>query len=543
MKYKINNIVLRSTMLLVVFFITLSGCEDFLEEVPTTELTASADLTSREYGEPLTVGAYRMLGAWTADARDWGNMLPNTLEFPTGGAYTGEPHARFDKYQSNQVTGNLLDNFNNQWSNWYQGVQAANQALDLLPAVDLAPVVLNQYLGEARALRAFYYFGIVRYWGDAVMITEPLTDVTLAEMPKTSLKTIYDEVIIPDLEFALANVPAGKSPDGRVTQEDVSAVLAAVYMTTAGYPYQEVETNPTKDWCGEGSWAMTAYPVTGGSANGFLQKAKVLLDALYGQYELGTYTDLNDPAMNNQGEAIFQIQYAAQEFNNEIIQRALPLLTNISKSSENGSFVPALHYFNSYAANDKRAQERQMFFTWDTKIDNVLDTVRFDEASNTTPHLYKYYDVASVKSTEGSGLNWSHYRYADILLMLTEVNWALGESAAEIEKGINEVRARAELAPLSGVTLKDIISERAWELVFENKMLWDQRRTRRAIIYGDKEIPAIVDFVGHQPQIFNFAFAPMHLLSPIPGDEMSNNGQIQQNFGYLPVQTGPAVGN
>ena len=82
MKYKINNIVLRSTMLLVVFFITLSGCDEFLEEVPTTELTASADLTSREYGEPLTVGAYRMLGSWTGGARDWGNILPNTLEFP-----------------------------------------------------------------------------------------------------------------------------------------------------------------------------------------------------------------------------------------------------------------------------------------------------------------------------------------------------------------------------------------------------------------------------------------------------------------------------
>jgi hypothetical protein len=123
--------------------------------------------------------------------------------------------------------------------------------------------------------------------------------------------------------------------------------------------------------------------------------------------------------------------------------------------------------------------------------------------------------------------------------MLTEVNWALGESPAEIEKGINEVRLRAGLAPLNGasITLKEILSERAWELVFENKMLWDQRRTRRCIVYGDEEISSIANFVGHQPQIFNFAFTPQHLLSPIPGDEMNNNGKIQQNFGYLPTQT------
>lgn len=538
MKYLTNNILLRSTLFLGVFLIPFSGCEDFLQEVPTDELTAEADLTAREFGEPLAIGAYRMLDEWTAGARDWGNQLPNTLEFPTGGAYTGEPHAQFDKYSTNQVTGNLLDNFNNQWANWYSGVQDANLALDLLPNVDLPESELAQYQGEARALRAFYYFCIVRYWGDAVMITEPLANVNEAERSRTSLKQIYDEVIIPDLEYALGVVPAGKSPNGRVTQDVVRAILADVYLTVSGYPYQEVETDPQRNWCTEGLWSMQDYPVNGGSAAAFLQKAKALLDALYGQYSLGTYDDLHNPAMDNQGEAIFQIQYSSDPgFNNDIVQPSLPLLTKISKSDENGSFVPAQIYYNSYAPNDIRAMERQMFFTWDTNIDDVTDTVRFSP-----PHLFKYYDEEAVKSVNGSGLNWSLYRYADILLMLTEVNWALNESPAEVEKGINEVRARAGLAPLSGVTLKDILSERAWELVFENKMLWDQRRTRKCLVYGNGQISAIQNFIGYQPQIFNFAFTPQHLLSPIPGREMINNGVIQQNFGYLPVQTSVGSG-
>ena len=152
--------------------------------------------------------------------------------------------------------------------------------------------------------------------------------------------------------------------------------------------------------------------------------------------------------------------------------------------------------------------------------------------------------LAAVKSTNGSGLNWSLYRYADILLMLTEVNWALNQlgtsvSASEIAKGINEVRARAGLSQLDGasVSLKDILSERAWELVFENKMLWDQRRTRRCVVYGDHEISGIENFIGHQPQVFNFAFTAMNLLSPICGNEIANNAQMTQNFGYLPKQT------
>jgi hypothetical protein len=360
--------------------------------------------------------------------------------------------------------------------------------------------------------------------------------VFASEMGRTSLKTIYDEIIIKDLEGAIDRLPDGRSTTGRVTRDVARAILADVYLTAAGYPYQEVATNPTKDWCGEGSWSMQNYPVASGKD--FLKKAQVQLNALYGKYSLGTYDDLHDPAKNNQGEAIFQVQYSTESgYNNGIMQPSLPLLTKISKSDENGSFTPWVGYYNSYPVGDKRTKERQFFFTWDTNIDDVSDTVWFKD----WPHIYKQYVLDAVKTVNGSGLNWTHYRYGEILLSLTEVNWALkqlGESVSDndIVKGINEIRARAELTPLSAgsLTLKDILSERAWELVLENKMLWDQRRTRKCVVYGNHEITAIQNFIGHQPQLFNFAFAPMNLLSPIPGNEIARNGVIQQNNGYLP---------
>lgn len=534
MKYIINTKLIRYTAFLVVLLLTLGGCEEFLEEVPTGQLTTSADLTGKEYGISFTMGAYRQLASWTGGAEDWGNQLPNTLEFPTGGAYTGEPHAQFPKFQTNEVTGDLLGDFNNQWRNWYRGVQDCNLALEMLPTINLTPTEFATYDGEVRALRAFYYFCIVRYWGDAIMLTESVSDVNAAEFERTSLKTIYDEVIIPDLETAVAKLPEGRSTTGRVTKDVARAILADVYLTVAGYPYQEVATNPTKNWCVDGSWSAQAYPVASGKE--FLKKAQALLNALYGKYSLGTYDDLHDPALNNKGEAIFQVQYSIESgYTNGIMQPSLPLLTKISKSDENGSFTPWIGYYNSYSAGDKRARERQMFFTWDTNIDNVKDTVRF------IPHLYKQYVLSAVKNTWGSGLNWTHYRYGEILLSLTEVNWALkqlGESVSDqdIVKGINAIRERAELSPLSAgsLTLKDILSERAWELVFENKMLWDQRRTRKCLVYGNKEISAIQNFIGHQPAIFNFAFTSMNLLSPIPGSEMANNGKMVQNFRYLP---------
>lgn len=538
MKYKLkNNIALRFTMFLVIFLMALGGCTEFLEEVPTNQLTTSADLTSLQYKEPFTIGPYRRLQDWTSGAGDWGNNIPSTIEYPTGGAYTDEPHVLFNKFATNQVTGSLLDDYNNPWLYWYSGVQDCNLSIQQLPLIKMSETDLNKALGEVRTLRAFYYFCIVRYWGDAIMVTEPITDVWATEMPRVSLKKIYDEVIIPDLEFAVANLPAGRSTIGRVTQDVARAILADVYMTVAGYPYQEVATSPDKDWCGTAAWSMQAYPVASGVE--FLKKAQAQLNALYGNvYTLGTYDNLRDPGMNNKGEAIFQVQYDKVLRSNGVLQPSLPLLSAISPREENGTFTPWVGYYNSYSDNDLRKKERQFFFTWDTKYTNVKDTVRFD-----VPHLYKQYVAAAVKSTDGSGLNWTHYRYAEILLNLTEVNWALkqlGQSVSDddIVKGINAVRARALLPPYtaSQVGLKEILAERAYELIFENKMLWDQRRTRRCVVYGNGEISAIQNFVGHQPAIFNFAFAPMHLLSPIPNNEIARNGLAQQNSGYLPIQ-------
>ena len=538
MNYKVkNSIALRFTMLLVIFLMALGGCTDFLKEVPTGQLTTAANLTGVEFKESFTVGPYRRLQNWTSGATDWGNNIPSTIEYPTGGAYTTEPHVQFDKFMTNQVTGSLLDDYNNPWLYWYSGVQDCNLSIKQLPLIKMSATDLNKALGEVRTLRAFYYFCIVRYWGDAVLITEPITDVWATQLPRTSLKTIYDKVIIPDLEFAVANLPAGRTAIGRVTQDAARAILADVYMTVAGYPYQEVASSPDKDWCGTGAWTMQNYPVASGVE--FLKKAQTQLNALYGGvYTLGTYDNLRDPAMNNKGEAIFQVQYSVTLGSNGLLTPSLPLLSAIGPKEENGTFIPWVGYYKSYSNIDLRKKERQFFFTWDTKYTNVKDTVRFD-----VPHIYKQYVPAAVKSTDGSGLNWTHYRYGEILLNLTEVNWALkqlGQAVPDndIVKGINAIRARALLPPYtaSQIGLKEILAERAWELIFENKMLWDQRRTRKCVVYGNGEISAIQNFIGHQPAIFNFAFTPMHLLSPMPGNEIARNGLAKQNSGYLPAQ-------
>jgi hypothetical protein len=161
------------------------------------------------------------------------------------------------------------------------------------------------------------------------------------------------------------------------------------------------------------------------------------------------------------------------------------------------------------------------------------------------PFLYKYYDYDAVKNTGQSGLNFPMYRYAEVLLDLTEVNWTLRQlgvsvSDNDIIKGINEVRTGALLPTYvaADIDLLKIMSERAYELIFESKMLWDMRRTRKALIDGSGQFQGLQNFVGHQPTSFIVPFSVKHLLAPVSSTEIDNNRLCLQNFGWSPKQKG-----
>jgi starch-binding outer membrane protein, SusD/RagB family len=521
----------------------LGSCYDFLEEVPTGSLTTASNITSYDAGVAFATGAYRALPGWTSGTSEWGGNQAGAREYFTGKAYSQYMGARLWLYESDAQSGDE-DYFNGPWNNWSQGVRDCNLAIKMIPDIaGLAPLDKSRLLGEVRTLRAFYYFNLVRHYGDVVHNTE-VRAAGEAEQPRSSLKAIYDEIIVPDLEFAvnesaLADV---RSNDGRVTKHVARAVLADVYLTMAGYPYQEVSTDPSRAWCEQGLWAMTEYPVNNQSARELLQKSKVQLDALYGLYTLGDFSDLRNPAMNNRNGAIFQIQYMSGTTNFPL-QFWIPMTSYTSVYTvETGTNVPSAGYHASFDPADKRVQDRVYFYYGDTRS-RTYDPNEGPADRFPMPFLFKFYDQEAIKVTGQSGLNWNLYRYADILLMLTEVNWALRQlgvavSDNDIVKGINQVRARAELEEYAAfdVGLLEIMSERAFELIFENKMLWDQRRTRKALVDGQGRFQAIVNLVGHQPASFNYQFTPKHLLSPVSGTEITRNRLTTQNFGWTPVR-------
>lgn len=523
----------------------LVSCTKFLEEKPTANLTSEYTFTTAAEGNALVVAGYRALpSVYTGGGGDYGNYLGGVLEYWTGKAWSGGSHPQLTIYQNNQISGSMIQNFDNYWNNNYLGVKDCNNAIQKLKGItEYTADQMSAKMAEARALRALYYFNLVRYFGDVVLDTA-LRTFAEAQKPRSSLKKVYDDLIIPDLEFAVNSKLSDVYANGQMSKNAARAILADVYLTCAGYPYQEVATAPDKPWCTTGAWSQQTYPVVSASAAAFLAKAKTNLDYLYGKYTIApTYQQLRDPAFDNKGEAILQVQfeYGLSEMNGFLGAFVSPAARCVDWT-EFGTIIPEPTYVNSYSSADYRREERQFFYTSDNTHPkfNEPGLVRFNQ-----PYVYKFYDEAGAKGTGNHAtLNYSIYRYSDILLMLTEVNWALqlnGVSVpeADVLKGINAVRSRAKLPALtiSQISNLSIFSERAWELIFEGKMLWDQRRSRKCLIDGSGAF-GIENFIGHQPVKFNYKFTAMNLLAPISQAEIANNAKCLQNFTYLPKQAG-----
>ena len=530
--------------------ITLGSCEKFLEETPTGSLTDKAQITSNPGGYALATGAYRALPTWTAGAQWWGGSVMNSLEYATGKAYSQYQAADLYKFETNVESGDS-EYFIFPWNYMYRGVRDCNLAIQKIPEVTgLSDTEKSKLLGEVRTLRAFYYFVLVRKFGDVVYNKSVLTDIEQASRPRTTLKAIYDKIIVPDLEFAVnQSALVDERSTGRVTKHVARILMADVYLTMAGYPYQEVNAtaDTTKKWCVDGMWTMTEYPVNTPSAKDFLTKAKTQLDFLYGGiYKDWAYSDLRTPAQNNKNGAIFSIQYLAGTSNNGIVNTTVPLSGHTTVfTTETGTTIPSLAYTQSYNPADLRLMDKSGYFYYSDNIASKYDINEPPAPKFPLPFLYKYFDFNAAKVSGISGLNFPVYRYADVLLMLTEVNWTLNSlglavAEADIIKGINGIRTKAGLATyqLADITLKEIMAERAYELIFENKMLYDMRRTRKALVDGTGQFTALVNLVGHQPTMFNYQFSAKHLLDPVSSTEIDNNKVCLQNFGWSPKQQG-----
>ena len=492
--------------ILAVIFLTAS-CKKFLEEKPTNFITPESPLSSLKVAQAFTNSSYQMLqGAMLGgQPSSYGGNTWNLMEFMTGKANSDLGQTNFNLFQNlnYNATSFYVDTW---WQNLYKGIGYCNQALQSIPNINAAgftPAMKTNMLAEVHTMRALYYFFLVRMYGAVPNITTVPTDVNALNVPRSPAKNIYDSIIIPDLLIAEKSTLAWKDLTGHVSMGAVESILADVYLTYAG------------------------AAINGGN-NYYAESAKRSLAVINsGAYSLfPEYTDMIKPGNKNTGEFILQVQYAASvPSTNPLTPLTIPNYSGVSKySDEYGSVYPTPQFYASFPAGDKRAQERQFFYTSYPSAKTGA-TVTFKG-----PYIYKWFDSVAVTNTVKSDLNYTLYRLADVKLLYAEAaNRAEGSPNATAIQQVNDIRARAKLAPI-GVLTQDAFEKEVWlqryfELCFENKMWFDMLRTRK--VHNDIT-GAWDNFVGHKT-VFNATFTEKQLLFPVPKQETDVNPNLLPN--------------
>ena len=496
---------MKKIIIIAASLATLSGCKDFLQENPTGFLTPASNVSSVKVARAYANAGYANLqGLLNGQPSSYGGNTYNLLEFMTGKANSDLGQTGFVNFQnlSYNNTSFYVDTW---WQRLYLGIGACNLAIQSLPGIN-APgqndVQRTNLLAEVHALRALYYFYLVRLYGAVPAVTTVPTDLNL-NLPRIPARDIYDKIIIPDLLLAETSTLPWQDNTGKVSMGAVESILADVYLTYAG-------------------------AAINGGAQYYAESAKRSLNVIQkGGYTLfPNYADMINPANKNTKEFIFQIQYAAGvPSTNPLTALTIPNYSGISKySDEYGSVYPTPEFIRSYQPGDKRAQEKQFFFTNYSSI-KTGQTVTF---RNT--YIYKFFDVNAVTNTAKSDLNFTLYRLADVYLMYAEAsNRAEGSPNANAVSYVNAIRTRAMLSPIGTLNQTDFEHEvwlqRYYELCFENKMWFDMIRTRKVHndVTGNWD-----DFVGHKT-IFGSTFTEKQLLFPIPRQESDVNPNLLPN--------------
>ena len=480
-----------------------AGCKKFLEEPDRSNFTLENYFTKPEHAESAVNAIYESLRSVTGGGFNGAPWM--MLEFATGLANTELGQAQNSIFVRNLVNNSDNDYGGVYWISSYRGIANANLAIAKIPDITMDDLLKKKYLGEARFLRAYYYYNLVRIFGKVPLIVQPVSLNSPDLYPKPStLDEIYKQ-ITDDLTIAeTAGLPF-TDVKGRVTTGAVKSLLSGVYLTMAGFPLQKGKEYHQKA----------------------ADKAAEVIAS--GKYDLfPTYDDLHNPAKKNIAENIFMVQFATLILPSNWQTSIVPYNQGISAySDETGAIFANKEFVESYQAGDKRAEEKQFYYkTFSLKTD------RSKTKDLGGYYLYKHFDTDAQLNTKSSGLNWPLKRYAEILLTFAEASNEVSGPTEPAYAAINKVRKRANLPELASLTQQQfreaVWKERWYELSFENITWFDMARLKKAFNVSTKMFE---NFVGHK-----FSYGPVlkerELLFPIPTAEIRNNKNLIQNPGY-----------
>ncbi|MDX9881384.1 MAG: RagB/SusD family nutrient uptake outer membrane protein [Prolixibacteraceae bacterium] len=561
MKVKIQVII---TALLFATF--LSSCnDDFLDRQIDSRLSKDRVFKSYDYVSQFLVGTYAWLpegfmriGTVTSLSSD-----PVTENAMLASASDEAEHtwegAAIQKF--NNGSWSPYSNPEDQWDFFYTGIRRVNLFLENIDQVNLDDYRLNplpnqqteyqnrktdlkRWKYEARFLRAYFYFELVKRYGGVPVIRETLSlDDDLSLVKRNTIEECIS-FIVEECDSAAAGLnifPGRISTDnqasGRATKGAALALKSRVLLYAASPLFLDPLATDSSKPTNQGKWQKAAAA------------AKAVIDL--GAYSLETYAK----AFNNIGskELILPRRYGSA---NDIEQANYPIGYEKGKSGT----TPSQNLVDSYEmANGKPIHDPESGYdpqnpygnrdprllqtiivnnsTWNKRPVELWNGGRDgkgkDQASKTGYYLKKYVvENVDLLQDKTAVHTWVLFRLAEIYLNYAEALNEYDPGNPDIAKYVNLVRKRVGMPDLSGglsqaEMREKIQNERRVELAFEDHRFWDVRRwkiapeTLGAPIMGMDITKLDAEHFQYQKvQVENRVFMPKMYWYPIPQNEL-----------------------
>ncbi len=483
---------------LVLVACLLSACSDLsLDQVPITERSEANFYKTNADFYNAVVGVYGTFKNGGIIGQGSGSYLYMT-ELVTDNANTGQARGGtaaelfyFEDFNFSLASTTI----STAWTGHYLGIARTNSILDRLPAASIPQASKDRFEGEAKFMRALFYFNLVRFFGDVQLVTHEITSpYGAANITRSPAADIYAQ-IISDLQVAEAKLPATipTAEAGRASSWAAKTLLGKVYLTQKKYDVAAAKLKEVID--GNAYSLLPKYADVFPATTSYAANKEYILAV---QYKSGLLGQGTEPGQTGQGSDMWS-NWAA-------VNAGLPLLgagggvgggfnrptADMDAAYEPGDLRKDVSMLNSYkAANGTAVNER---------------------------YVVKFRQQGALNAD--SDVDFPLLRYADVLLMYGEAQNELGRTTEGLTY-LNQIRKRAGLADKSGLSQADfrlaMEQERRVELAFEGHRWFDLVRTGRFVPVMQAKGYAVKDF---------------HTLYLIPQRETDLNKALTQNPGY-----------
>ena len=469
-----------SIYLLALVTLFFSACsESWLDSEPLTGLNGDTFYRSKKDAELAIVGCYDGIQSLYST----GIAFPILSEVASDNCFGGTGANDDYKYEimdhfDLQISPAEVDMLNDNWKNYYKAIYRCNMLLLNIDKIDWEgdDAYKLSIESQAKFLRAYCYFDMVRLWERVPLLTVPSNE----NQPQAPADSTYT-LIANDLLFAAEN-GAETVETGRVNKWAAKAMLARVYLFYTGYYGKAELAGISKAKVLEGLEDIIAG--TGTNGYGLVDDYKNLWPAASSTPVPEDNSLTTTYAGKDNMETVFAIKYnITSNYNGDTDGNHWLVMLGLRTQSFSpygrgwGACTVVPELYQAYEENDVRKEASIIAISQENlDFDNTdqRDYTGYTNKKYTPLSLPDGKDVAeandAVNLMIGQYQDYVVIRYADVLLMAAE----LGSSNAQ--DYFDQVRTRAGFEDSKPVNQDNIMAERRLEFAFEGLRYWDLLR-------------------------------------------------------------------